>query len=275
MALEGNASSIPEFSAQEPDLDQLLGRFSAHARESRQISSSTVDAYRLDLAVLGKWAAANHRSLAELTAADLSQYVQGRFASGASPATVSRHLSSWRQFYAYLVLAGVAESNPTDGLRISGAVRRRRKLLSDEVIEAILQPSVLRSWSPAAEYRAERDHTIVGLLCGTTLPISSIRLLQWRQIDWGSGMINCSTRQQGERSYALSAALLVALGDLRKHMEVTLVEPDPQYCFTTATERPMTRQGFCQRIRKWGADLGLDEPLTPSALRRVGQARSR
>ena len=274
MALEFKDSSTWEVIAQEPDLDLLLGRFSAHVRVSRPISSGTVEAYMLDVTTLGKWAAANDKSVIDLSAAELSQYAKERLASGASPATVSRHLSSYRQFYAYLVSAGAVERNPTDGLRRPKLGPRRRRLLSDDVIEAVLQPSVLRPWSSAAEYRAERDHTIVCLLCGTSLPISSIRLLQWRQIDWSWGVIKCSTRQQGERRYVLSAALLEALGALRKHAEATLVDSDPKYCFTTATELPMTRQGFCQRIRKWGADIGLDEPLTPSALRRTGLDRA-
>ncbi|MEO8223351.1 MAG: hypothetical protein ABI661_00980 [Gammaproteobacteria bacterium] len=66
--------------------------------------------------------------------------------------------------------------------------------------------------------------------------------------------------------YRLCDDATSALQALQKQAE--LVEQRSDYCFPTARGTPMTRQGLCQRIRKFGVAVGAHRNVTPMALRR-------
>ncbi len=247
--------------------------FTQRTLEEGRVSASTLDAYTLDIVMLLRWADEQKKDLLCLDAGDLGRYVNERLQQGAPPSTVSRHLSSFRRFYAFLITEGALAVNPAAAVLAPRVPRPKAKLLPDKVLEKLLSPRLSREPYSTSAYRAMRDHTIVCMLHGTSLGVSDIRLLRWSQIDERGHEIRVKSRNGKVRNFILDTKLLAELKALRAAASTAGPEQgDNRYCFPTTSGTPMTRQALCQVVRRWSQECGLEAGITPSALRRAGLA---
>lgn len=258
------ASDLPDTS------DALLEAFVAHIGSAPAMSPATREAYVLDIRVLARWASARQRSLAGLARDELGQFLAERLAAGYSPSTVARQLTSFRRFFS-VVATSRDGALPTDGLRNPARDPRRAPLLPRAALSAVADAGPVLatavSREPLADYRAHRDHAIACLLMSTGMQVSAIRTLRWEDIDADWRRIRGAARTRGEPDYQLRGEARQALQDLRRFARDANVTSG--YCFPGAHGLPLSRQGLCQRIRKFGRDLGLAPVVTPTALRRA------
>lgn len=253
---------------------EWVALFTQSALRERQVSASTLEAYTLDLAMLSRWAAGQERHLLELTTTDLTRYFVERAAQGTQPSTLARHLSSFRRFYSFLASHEAIVVNPAANVLVPQALRQEAGLLRDDVVHSLLRAPRGQFPSPAAAYRAQRDHAIVCMLYGTGLGITDVRLLRWQQIDEHCHVIRVPLRNGALRSHVLDAVLLAVLRTLHEAAAMNGLNPAcSAYCFPTASGLPMTRQALCHLVRKWASGCGQDQVVTPSSLRQTGRAR--
>lgn len=252
---------------------EWAGRFIQNAHAERRVSASTLEAYKLDLAMASRWAEHEQRDVAGLSTADLTRYVAERARQGTLPSTIARQLSSLRRFYSFLVNQGVVAFNPAAAVILAKSGRPQPSLVGDAVVRSLLQPPGRKPLSPVSAYRSRRDHAIICMLYGTSLGISDVRLLRWQQIDADWQVVRVPMRNGELRSIFLDATLLAALRSLREFSAAGFSPPESPYCFPTASGSPMTRQALCHLVRKWASARGQEQVVTPSALRRTGRAR--
>jgi site-specific recombinase XerD len=249
-----------------------LGLFTERTLAERRVRASTVEAYALDLAMVSRWAAGKSKDLLQLDPADLRSYAGERLEQGIAPSTLSRHLSSCRRFYAFLVSQGVLPVNPAAGVVAPAQTRHPPRLVPDDVLGKLLRARVRQAVSPGSAYRSRRDHIIVWMLYETRLGVSDIRVLRWRQIDEQRQLIRVPVRGGTERSFVLDARLLAALKALRGAVAMAGFDrTESAYCFPTACGLPMTRQALCHVVRKRAREFGPQADVTPSALRQSGR----
>ncbi|MEO7386499.1 MAG: tyrosine-type recombinase/integrase [Gammaproteobacteria bacterium] len=246
-------------------MKELLEGFAGHIGSSGVINSVSVNAYVLDVAILARWAAATSRDVVNLDSAAIRAFMAERLARGYSPATVARQLTSYRKFYGFLA-SSRRQPDPTTGLRNPAKDNTRTAVLPSDVLAAMARAPDAASGDPLADHRAHRDHTLACLLITTGLPVSTIRTLRWPDIDWASRRIRSGNGTGHDESYPLGDEARLALQAL--HEQADLAEQRSVYCFPTSRGTPMSRQGLCQRIRKFGTDIGFDRVVTPTALRR-------
>lgn len=252
---------------------EWVALFTQSALKERHVSASTLEAYTLDLAMLSRWAAGLGMDLVELTSADLTRYVVERAAQGIQLSTLARHLSSFRRFYSFLVSRAAIARNPAEAVPVPHALRPPSSLVRDEVVRSLLRAPRRQFPSPAAAYRAQRDHAIVCMLYGTDLGISDVRLLRWKQIDENWNVVRAPLRSGALRSFVLDATLLGYLRALHDAAGANgLNVAQSAYCFPTASGLPMTRQALCHVVRRWATDCGQAQAVTPSAIRQTGRA---
>lgn len=261
--------SVPGLVSAVPD---WVSRFTRVAMQERHVSPSTIEAYKLDLTMLARWAAERQKDLLTLTTGDLDQYVVTRIAQGTNPSTLARHLSSFRCFYGFLVGQRGLATNPAAGVHVRQLPRRNATLVRDDLLTVMLRPPSRDYPSRAAAYRARRDHAIICMIYGTAIGISDVRLLRWDQIDLGARVGWLSVRNTQQERFVLNASVVAALRNLPRDLAVAGFESATSgYCFPTASGLPMTRQALCHTVRKWTRERGLTEVITPSALRQTGK----
>src|SRR5215469_1816788 len=87
--------------------------FLDYCRVEKGLSPNSLASYRLDLQKLSE---ALPQRNEEVTREHLGRYVEGLFAQGMSARTVSRHVSTLRNYYGFLTREGEIAKNPTEFL---------------------------------------------------------------------------------------------------------------------------------------------------------------
>jgi integrase/recombinase XerD len=269
--------SAPESSI--PTVDQPVtaaewtARFRRRLLNDRRASSSTLEAYTLDIAMLSRWATGRQQDLLCLTTTDLARYVSQRLEQGTHRSTLSRNISSCRRFYAFLIEEGAMATNPAASVVVAQTARQQPPLIPNDTLRILLRPPAREFSTCISAYRRRRDHAIVCTLYCSLLGISDVRLLRWEQIDELAGIIRVPVRGGRVRSYEFDARLLTVLEALRTCMATTdLDRAGGAYCFPTASGLPMSRQALCCVVQRFARDCGHAGVLTPSSLRQTGRA---
>lgn len=149
-----------------------VGLFLDELARQRRLSPHTIAAYRGDLAELAQLAGG--KPLHALLAADIRQALARLHAAGMAPASLSRKLSAWRRFFAWLGSRAELTGNPAVGLRAPRRAKRLPKALAPD------QAVQLAGHEAGAAPLALRDKAIVELLYSSGLRLSELVALDWR-----------------------------------------------------------------------------------------------
>lgn len=108
----------------------------------RRCSVNTLAAYQRDLKKLLKIAEKSEiNSFADLGSQPLRDLVAQQRRAGASPASIARMLSAIRSFFRYLIMEGLAEANPAEGLKVPKQGRRLPQVFSVDEMSRLLEPN--------------------------------------------------------------------------------------------------------------------------------------
>jgi site-specific recombinase XerD len=244
-----------------------------HLRTARRVSASTFEAYSQDLAGVARWANLRQLDLLGLGAQDLERYLVDRRASGIRPASLARHMSACRQFFWFLMARGVTTANPAAGIRVHLPRPVPGPPFEVRSLRGLETPRPAPDLMPVDAVRMYRDHAIVCLLAETTLGVSDVRLLLWAEVLVGERRVRVRRRNGQVRSVPMGDDSVAALGALdRARASLPPHLSTCPYCFPTLAGLPLSRQAFCQRVRRWASERGSQRVVTPTVLRQAGRA---
>lgn len=162
-------------------LARAVDAYLRHITIERGLSEHTVAAYRRDLAGYRTWLQERGiDDVDEVTAALVAEFAAARASAEPPPAATSlaRLQSSVRGLHRFLVLEGLAQTDPSDRLRPPKAPQRLPKALSIEQIEALLDAA-----GPAPGDAVDtdivrlRDRALLELLYATGARVSEVMQL--------------------------------------------------------------------------------------------------
>lgn len=247
--------------ASQSDKD-LVDRFLDAAWAERGLSRNSLDGYRRDLLKLAQWLQQRNRRLASASREDLLKMLAGEVQAGRNPRSLSRYLSSYRQFYRWLVREREISDDPSALIESPKLGRSLPKALNEEQVEALLQaPDVER---PVGL----RDRAMLELMYATGLRVSELTGLELSGLSLNQGVVRVSGKGGKER--------LVPLGEeaaqwLRRYLSearpALLKGGQAPQVFVSAQRKAMTRQAFWHRVRVHAAATGISRAISPHVLR--------
>ena len=244
-----------------------LGPYLDHLRSERGLADNTVEAYRRDLAVYGRYLAESGLDdPADVAAEQLMAFVAwlrrqpSRSGRPYAPASLARIVVAVRGFHRFLAAEGRTPTDPAAQLETPTARRPLPKALSVELIERLLAAPV------GATPAARRDRAMLELLYGAGLRISELVELDLDDVDTVERLL--SVRGKGDRQR------LVPFGDFAAEaLDAWLVQGRPALApvgpavFVNARGGRLTRQGAWKRIKQHAAAVDLDTEVSPHTLR--------
>ena len=252
----------------------------AELAQIRRYSAHTIAAYRRDLAPLRALAEAGPGDPAALPAAALRQALAQRHASGASPRSLARQLSCWRQFYRWLDQHQPLATNPSADLRSPKRPQPLPKALGVDDVMALLDTSPP---APAPDdalgiAMAARDRAMIELFYSSGLRLSELVGLDlepagagqppsqgWLLLDTGEVLV----RGKGEKRRR------VPLGQPAQRALQRWLDLRPS-CLAVATElavfvgrrgRRIAPRVVQEQIARWARAANLPTRLHPHMLR--------
>ena len=240
--------------------------FLSYLEKEKKASENTLLAYSRDIKAFETYLAKRKIGIEDATETDVTEYIMNLGKNGRSRATTNRKLASLRAAYAYLIKKGNVKSDPTSGIKTPRAERRDLDYLTIDEVNRIL-------FAPDASVKGKRDKAILEVLYGTGLRVMELIDLNYGDVNFQMGFIQCSGEHGKPRIVPLGRyareALEIYIKESRNALlkeEQNKEDPDRPLFVNYMGER-FTRQGLWKLMATYGRKVGLDGRLTPHILR--------
>lgn len=240
------------------DID-LLDQFLIYMKLEKGLSSHSVSAYKTDINQFLK--ATPDHAIKDVINSHSTQYIKQLTQSGLNSKSVARKISALRQFFLYLQMINVVETNPFNDIPQPKTQRSIPKPLSEEQIELLLnQPDISTTLGL-------RDKTMLELMYATGMRVSELVGLKFNQINLNQGVVRIIGKGGKERLIPMGELavdwLQQYLTENRNHLQLS----SQPHLFTSQKGTVITRQAFWYRIKKHAQQAGIYPLPSPHVLR--------
>ncbi len=244
------------------DIDKILGRYGSYLTVERGYSDNTRDAYVTDVSKLLNALAAADIDPTKATVDDLRTFMGDLHDLGIMPRSCARILSGIKNFYRYLRLEGIMETDPTELLESPSVGSRLPSVLSLEEIDALI--AAMEDTSTG-----RRNRAIVETMYGCGLRVSELCALQISHIDFRNAVMLIRGKGSKERLVPVNE---VALTRIKNYVDtdrndVPIASVDADTVFLNSRGRHLSRVMIFYILRDAAARAGIRTPLSPHTLR--------
>ena len=237
--------------------------FLDYCRVEKGLAANSVESYRIDLerftAFLKSTAGSPN---AAFDVDSLRAYVDSLFRDGLAARSIARHMTTLRNFCAFLVDEHGLSIDPTPALILPKQWQSLPKYLNKGEVDRLL--------AAPGESKATglRDRAMLELLYATGLRVSELCQLPAAGLDSGFGVVRVLGKGGKERLVPVGKPALRAVARYVEQARPALLRgrTSPQL-FVTARGGPLTRQAFWKLLAIHGRKAGIFHNLSPHVLR--------
>lgn len=244
------------------DIDKILGRYGSYLTVERGYSDNTCEAYVTDVSKLLNALAASNIDPDKATVDDLRSFMGDLHDLGIMPRSCARILSGIKNFYRYLRLEGVMDTDPTELLESPSVGTRLPSVLSLDEIDALI---AAMDDTPLGR----RNRAIIETMYGCGLRVSELCALQISHIDFRNAVMLIRGKGSKERLVPVND---IALARIKNYIdtdrnEVPIVPADADTVFVSHRGRHLSRVMIFYILRDAAERAGIRTPLSPHTLR--------
>ena len=241
------------------DYDTKKEDFRQYLLLEKKYSNNTANSYIEDLETFIKYFK-NKKSLKNITRADINDYITN-LSNNLSAKSVSRHISSLKTFYKYLLLDNYVTSSPAVHLKVPKLAKTLPKTLSEEEVDKLLNVNLTDDYS-------YRNKAMLELMYSSGLRVSELINLKVTDIDLAMNLVRVYGKGSKERIVPLGDYALDALKEYINNHRGNLLKKTPSdYLFLNSRGTNMTRQAFFKIIKKQAFMVGIKKEISPHTLR--------
>jgi len=230
-------------------------------RIEKGLAPNSVEAYRRDLARFREFSE-RHLEDAAPGVEGIRRYVDSLYGAGLAGRSIARHISTLRNFYAFLLREQRIDADPTSLLPLPRQWRGLPKYLSlEEVDRIVAAPDVSRP-------TGLRDRAMLELLFAAGLRVSELCRLEVSDLNADMGVLRVMGKGNRQRMVPVGKVALAAVSAYLESARPALLRgSSSRYLFITARGDKLTRQGFWKSMAGYGRKAGLFRRLAPHMLR--------
>jgi integrase/recombinase XerD len=192
----------------------------------------------------------------------LHAYVDSLREAGLSSRSIARHITTLRNFYAFLLQEQRISADPTQTLVLPRQWKNLPKYLTLEQVDALLEAP------DAAKPNGLRDRAMLQLLYATGLRVSELCAVETAGINLELGVVRVIGKGRKERLVPLGRTAAAAIElYLQSGRKASASGRGNRYLFLTNRGSAMTRQAFWKLLKAHGKAAGIWHNLTPHVLR--------
>jgi integrase/recombinase XerD len=231
--------------------------FLTFCRMEKGLAPNSLEAYRRDLA---RFSALAGPGLP--TADSVAAYVDSLYGAGLSSRSIARHLTTLRNYCAFLQREGRLAGDPVSNLALPRQWQKLPKRLSHADIDRLLEVP------DAGKPEGLRDRAMLQLLYASGLRVSELCTVLLGAVDLGGGLVRVTGKGNKQRLTPMGRHAAAAIEGYLRHGRGKLLKGSSSpHLFVTARGGPMTRQRFWQIVSSHGRRAGIHQPITPHLLR--------
>lgn len=245
-------------------MQAAIERFIKHLKQERKSAKNTILAYSTDVRQFKQVIEANSGGPvqpAELTPEMVAEYGSWLERQGYRPSTVSRKMAAARAFLQYLErVEGTVGARMFTQLQPPPSPRNQPRTLSPAEVKQLLEaPGALGT------PRGLRDAAILALLYSLGLRASEAVETDLSEIDLRAGTYQRKGDEPAE--LRLGAAWEPLRDYLRTGRPYLARDDKEQALFLNLRGKRLSRQGLWLVVKRWAAEAGLGDEISPHSLR--------
>jgi integrase/recombinase XerD len=236
-----------------------MASFLDFCRIEKGLARTTIESYRLDLErFAGSLQAIDRWSDPECVRRHIDSLYQARMASR----SISRHLTTLRNLYRYLLEKGIVDTDPTANLAAPKQWQSLPKYLNKKQIDDLMAAP------DQTKPQGLRDRAMLEFLYATGLRVSELCKARVSDLDQNMGFVRVVGKANKHRLVPVGKAALQAVEYYLTSGRPRLLKNRPSpYLFVTNRGGAMTRQAFWKLLASYGRKAGMFRDLTPHVLR--------
>lgn len=239
----------------------LIDSFLEYLVAERSSPDNTVAAYANDLDDFMAFLDARGVTEIGVDSAVLEGYASHCRERKLKATSISRRLSTVRQFYRFLIEEEFISSDPTRDLASPKRGSYLPHVLSKEEVERLIA-------SPDLETPIGiRDRAMLELLYATGLRVSELTGLKVHHLNLHVGFLICRGKGGKERVVPMGETARRRVEDYMRNARPYLARKPTDVLFCSRRGGAMTRQNFWYAIRRYAAAAGILKEISPHMLR--------
>ncbi|MEM7033046.1 MAG: site-specific tyrosine recombinase/integron integrase [Chloroflexota bacterium] len=235
----------------------------------KSYAENTIAAYRNDLTqfvsyiekeVSGDWQAVNKDTIDKFI-----DYLKHQQEKPYSSSTIARKVAAVKSFARFLIARGVFVDDPTATLDSPKVKKRLPKAISIDAINKLLEVT-----STGDSPKSQRDSAIIELLYASGMRVTELVSLDVGDVDFENETVRVIGKSDRikERLIPISSDSMTALkGYVEKGRTQLLRAQDDPALFLNHRGQRLTRQGSWLIIKRYVAEIGITDNVTPHTLR--------
>ena len=239
-----------------------IKKYEDYLKDVRGASTNTLSSYLRDIRQLGDYLSRhNVQRYADAGEDVLTAYIVNLRSMGKSVSTVSRAISSIKNFYAFLMAEKIIDKNPSVVLVPDKSAHKLPQILSSKEVDLLLaQPRCV-------DAKGYRDKAMLELLYATGIRVSELISLDVRDVSLAAGIVTCHGRDR-DRVIPLYTKAVKALTEYIEFIRPQMIAtPNESALFVNVNGERMSRQGFWKLIKSYQVKAGIEKTITPHTLR--------
>lgn len=236
-----------------------MASFLDFCRIEKGLARLTIDSYRLDLErFAGSLKAGDRWTDAEC----VRRYVDSLYRAGMASRSISRHLTTLRNLYRFLLEKGELDSDPTQHVAAPKQWQSLPKYLNKKQINDLMAAP------DQTKPQGLRDRAMLEFLYATGLRVSELCRVRVSDLDRNMGFVRVVGKGNKHRLVPVGKSALQAVELYLTSGRPRLLKNRPSpYLYVTNRGGAMTRQAFWKLLAGYGKRAGMFHDLTPHVLR--------
>ena len=234
----------------------------------KNASPNTVSSYRLDIARYCAFLEARQvTDVGQVSSEQIAQFLVNLHDEGLSPRSVNRAFSAVRGFHRFLMIEGIARTNPAETVTPPRTGRSLPDVLTPEEVGSILQqpresPQDRRSlWL--------RDRAILETLYATGMRVSELIALRQADLTVDQEVVRVFGKGSKERLVPIGKPALGWIERYRTECRTRLLKRDAaqDVLFLNARGTPMSRMAVWKIVQNYARRTGITKEVHPHTFR--------
>lgn len=253
--------------------ERYVELFLEMASAERGAAPNTLAAYRRDLEQLAAFARNIGTGMAELSSAQIREYMSALCDEELAASTRARKLSSLRQFYRFLFVEALRGDDPASDIRAPKKARALPRTLTIDEVDHLLECAAREAETAKGRRKlpAIRLNCLLELLYATGLRVSELVTLPRHFMRADDRIVTVKGKGGRERLVPLNGAARRAVLLYVSHLDEMAGGSRSQSPFlfpSTGKQGHLTRQRLVQEMKSLAARAGLNpENISPHILR--------
>lgn len=241
----------------------ILDGFLNYLLIDRTLSENTIKSYGFDMQSFFDFLKVEKREIKDVNKSDLQRYLAHLYDLGFASTTASRHLSTIRAFYDYLLMEGRIKANPCELVENPKLPKNLPTVLNLEEVTKLLDSFTAESPNDI------RNKAMVELLYASGMRVSELLDLNLEDLYLEMGFVRCMGKGAKERIVPIGEIAIKVLEDYvgGSRQELLKAHKQTNALFLNRLGTRMSRQGFWKILKQQARMAGITKEISPHKLR--------